>query len=661
MEKITQRIKLIVALSIMIMLWSCSSVNFKKADQKYQQGEYFEAQKEYRKIYDKLKKKDQRSQRAVAAYQLGLCYVKLNQPSRASLSFTNALRMGYPDSILLLQMAETLQKEGKYKDARSFYERFLNFDPGNKRASIGLEGVNRVLANENGRDRVKIQRNTLLLSGRSDYSPFIDPNGGDILYFTSTSEKSEGDVKSSVTGMKNGDIWFSKKDEIGNWTRPQPVDGQLNSDQDEGIVTITPDGNRMYLTRASSSSSNDTRIEILQSRRVDAQWSTPEKLELDIDSVYDYGHPSASGDGKYLYFSSNMPGGYGGYDLWRINLKEDGNYIENLGPDINSSRNEMFPSAVNDSLIYFSSDGHPGFGGLDLFRARLDRNGKWSIENMGIPINSEADDFGITFENERKGFFSSNRKDAKGYDHIYSFELIEPTITVEGYIMDPEEYIIPDAYVRLVGDDGTIKKDKVRNDGSFSFRIEPGVSYAMLASAPDYLNARQEFTAEDDNADATYVVDFILSPINRPIVINNILYDFDRATLREESKASLDSLAVMMKEYPNITIMMISHTDRKGTDAYNDRLSERRAAAVAEYLINNHNLDKERITSKGEGKRVPFTMTPRMTRLYPQFDEGTVLSPEFIDGLTDENDRNDADQINRRTEFIITSTDFYLY
>ena len=282
-----------------------------------------------------------------------------------------------------------------------------------------------------------------------------------------------------------------------------------------------------------------------------------------------------------------MPGGQGKLDLWRINLKDRRGTLENLGDQINTPGNERFPYCRTDSILYFSSDGHAGFGGLDIFRATLQPSGRWFIENLGSPMNSSDDDFGITFGKGESGYFSSNRKDGRGYDHIYSFEKPDLKIWISGYVMDKDEEPVSGAVIRIVGDDGSNQKAAANADGSFRFDLQGGVRYVMLAGANGYLNSRQEFESDMTDENTEYSVNFVLAAMHKPQVIENIFYDFDKATLRPESKAALDSMVTALVENPYVTIEMAAHTDRIGTEAYNQKLSQRRAQSVVNYLIAN--------------------------------------------------------------------------
>lgn len=639
-------------------LTGCGGAKLSVADEQMARGEYYDASKTYRKIYNKLTKREQRPQRGEVAYKMGKCYQKLNMAARASASYQNAIRYGVTDSMARLYLAQSLHAEGKYVPAIKAYEEFLELSPSNPVALSGLEGAKASAALKKNKTRWVVRQDKLLNSRRADFSPMFN---GDILYFTTTNEKVTGDKSSEITGMKKSDIWMSKKDEQGNRLRPEPVEGELNSELDEGIMSFSPDGSTMYLTKARREPNANTGVEIYTSQRSDAKWSAPVKFEITADTVSSYAHPAVSPDGNYLYFASDMPG-TGGKDIWRINLKERSGSLENLGTDINTPGDEMFPYMLTDSIMYFSSDGHPGLGGLDIFCATLQPSGRWTVTNMGSPINSEADDFGMTFlpgADHPQGYMSSNRGDGRGYDHIYTFELPDLKINISGWVVDRDDEPVPNSVIRIVGNDGSIQKAVARDDGSFSFPLQRGVSYVMMAGGRGYLNAKQEFTADNAEEDAEYEIDFVLASINKPNIIENIFYDFDKATLRPESEEALDELVKLLADNPNITIEMASHTDRVGTEEYNLDLSERRAKAVIDYLISK-GIAPERLQHQGYGKSRPKVVTKRVNKLYPQFKEGDVLTEEYISNLPPE-DQEAADQVNRRTEFQVLSVDYQMF
>ncbi|MEE1022398.1 MAG: OmpA family protein [Muribaculaceae bacterium] len=639
----------------------CKSAKLSVADEQMDRGEFFDASKTYRKVYNKLTKREDRSLRGEVAYKMATCYRRLNQAASAASAYQNAIRYGYPDSLVYYYLGRSLQADGKYAKAIDAYRTYLEYSPDDVLAKEGARGCRLALQQKNApKSRYIVKNAKLFNSRRADFAPMYLDKNYDQLFLTSTNEKAMGENKSEITGMKKGDIYVSRKNERGEWQRPEPVEGELNTDMDEGIVSFSPDGQTMYLTKARRSPTANTSVEIYTSRRSDATWSAAQKYEITADTLSAVGHPAVSPDGKYLYFTSDMPGGYGGKDIWRVAVGERIGSLENLGPQINTPGDEMFPYVRTDSTLYFSSDGHPGFGGLDLFKASLNSTGdRWSVENMGLPMNSAGDDFGITYGPGETGFFSSNRGDRRGYDHIYSFELPELKVTISGWVMDKDEEPVPKAVIRIVGDDGSNQKEVARDDGSFSFNLQRGVKYVMMAGAKGYLNVKQEFESDTAEEDADYAVDFILASISKPQVVENIFYDFDKATLRPESKEALDEMAQMLRDNPNVTIEMGSHTDRHGSDAYNENLSDRRAKSVIDYLI-GAGIAADRLKWQGYGESRPKTVTKRINREFPQFPEGTVLNEEYVQTLS-EADQEAADQINRRTEFQVTSIDYEMY
>lgn len=651
-------IKYIVAAVVLVVLAGCSGAKLSTANEQMARGEYYDASKTYRKIYNRLTKREERPQRGEVAYKMAECYRRLNMAARASAAYQNAIRYGVTDSMAVLRLAQSLHAEGKYPGAIKSYEEFLAKVPGNPEALAGLEGARLASEMKANRTRYVVRQSKILNSRRADFSPMFND---DVLYFTTTNEKVTGENRSEITGMKKGDIWMSKKNERGEWQRPEPVEGELNSEVEEGICSFSPDGSTMYLTKARREPNANTGVEIYTSQRSDAKWSAPVKFEITADTVSSYGHPALSPDGQWLYFTSDMPG-VGGRDIWRVNVKERAGSLENLGPDINTVGDEMFPYMLTDSIMYFSSNGHPGLGGLDIFCATLGPDGHWSVKNMGVPVNSEADDFGITFDRKAdhpSGYLSSNRGDGRGYDHIYTFELPDLKITISGWVVDRDDEPVPNAVIRIVGNDGSNQKTVAKNDGSFSFPLQRGVSYVMMAGAKGFLNARQSFTSDTAEEDADYAIDFVLASLTKPNIVENIFYDFDKATLRPESTEALDGLVQMLNDNPNITIEMASHTDRVGTEEYNIDLSKRRAKSVIDYLI-EHGIAADRLQYQGYGKSRPKVVTKRINKLYPQFKEGDILNEEYILGLSPE-DQEAADQVNRRTEFHVLSVDYDMY
>lgn len=478
-------------------------------------------------------------------------------------------------------------------------------------------------------------------SRRADYSPMLFGDEYDQLYFTSTRNEAEGDELSGITGTKAGDIFVSQKDDKGKWGKPEAIVSGLNTEFDEGACCFTPDQSQMYLTQCTTDPNYPRYATIVTSNRSDAAWGKASALEITRDTLSSYAHPAVSPDGQWLYFTSDMPGGKGGYDIWRVRLTSNGlGGVENLGEPVNTPGNEMFPTFRPNGDLYFSSDGHKGLGGLDIYIAKVDkRTKKFVLEHPGYPLNSYGDDFGMTFEGpHNRGYFSSNRGDGRGWDHIYSFEKPEVIQTVKGWVYEMDGYELPDALVYMIGSDGTNLKLNVKGDGSFTQVISPNVDYMMLATCKGFLNHKEELRVKPVTESEEYVLQFPLASIRVPVLIDNIFYDFDKYSLRPESTKALDELIKLLNENPNVTIELSAHCDYKGSAEYNKTLSQKRAEAVVNYLI-EHGIAKDRLSPVGYGKEKPKTIRKKLTEKYPWLKEGDVLTEEFIKKLDEENRR----------------------
>lgn len=645
-----------------VCLSSCNTANLSDARLQYVRGEYYAASETYRKVYRNLKP-NERAMRGVVAYEMAESYKKLNYPIRASSGYANAIRYNYPDTLMYLSYAQMLHKEGNYAKAVSAYQDYILMDSANYMAQVGLMGANNAANNIHKPFKHIVKRMDIFNSNRSEFAPMF-ANNDNVIYITSSRNDAKGDSVSDITGLKNNDIFIITKNDKGEWNAPHILESEINTTLDEGVTSVSSDGTYLYYTYSPQSSQQVTATKIYYSRRSGGGgWSAGRELIVSRrDSTSIFAHPAISPDNNWLYFVSDMPGGYGGKDIWKAYISDNLVLsIENLGPEINTPGDEMFPYLKNDTVLYFSSDGHPGYGGLDLFEAKFDkRAGTWSVHNMGIPINSSMDDFGITFEKEKyKGFLSSNRNDARGRDHIYSFELPETKIFVEGFVVNHEDDYLLNAHVNVIGDDGTKREFITKKDGIYKFEAIAGAKYIMQSSAEGYLNSKKDVMILPADKDTTYYVDFEMTPYEKPVVLENIFYDFDKSTLRPESKQDLDELIALLGNNPNIAIELSAHTDRKGTDSYNNDLSLRRAQSVVAYLMLN-GIEKDRLTAVGYGKTVPKEVTKTLANKYDFLEAGIILSEEYIETLTEEQQQI-ADQINRRTEFKVIDLNYGLY
>ena len=662
----------------MVLVGCGAEQAMKKGDKFYALGEYFDASTQYRKAYSQTPSKE-RTLRGQRALKLAECYRRINYTQKAIAAYNNAVRYKQTDSLTDLHLAQQLMKNANYKEAAKYFQAAIDSfsiknaqvsSPHAQLAKTGLASARKAQQWKDEGSAYTVKRENFFNSRRSDYSPMLGGEDNDILYFTSTRNQAKGDEFSGITGIKNADIFYSQKDDKGKWQRPEVIDTELNSNDDEGACCFTPDGRTMYLTVCKTDPSYPRYATIATSNRSDAAWSKATELKLTRDTLSAYAHPAVSPDGEWLYFVSNMPGGKGGYDIWRVRLTTSGvGGVENLGAPINTPGDEMFPTFRPNGDLYFSSNGHEGMGGLDIYFVegeKLKMNAeelattRLSIEHPGYPLNSPGDDFGMTFEGMlNKGYFCSNRGDGKGWDHLYSFYNPEIVQTVKGWVYEQDGYELPEGLVYMVGNDGTNLKLSVKGDGSFTQVIKPGVDYVFLGTCKGFLNHQEHLRVEPVEESQEYVLQFPLASITAPVLIENIHYDFDKATLRPESTEALDKLVQLLNENPNVTIELSAHCDYKGSAEYNKRLAQRRAESVVKYLT-EHGIAADRLTPVGYGKEKPKTIRRKLTERYPFLKENDVLTEDFIKTLTEEQ-QEQCNQLNRRTEFIVLRTTYGLF
>lgn len=693
----------IATVATMLLAGCGADAAMKKGDKFYALGEYFDAAAMYKKAYSATPSKE-REKRGERAKKLADCYDRINYTQKAVSAYKNVIRYERADSITHLRLAKQLMKNGSYKEAAENFQiavdtlmdcrrrlSLLTGGDGNALVKRQIDAVDALIAlAANGLRSAQeaplmkeagslytVKKEDMFNSRRADFSPMLAGDDNDQLYFTSTRNTTKGDDISGITGTKTGDIFVSQKDEKGKWTKPEDIDTELNTEDDEGACCFTPDFHTMYLTQCTTDPDYPRYATICTSQRADASWSKLTTLEITKDTLSSYAHPAVSPDGEWLYFTSDMPGGYGGYDIWRTRIVAGGfGAVENVGSLINTAGDEMFPTFRPNGDLYFSSDGHVGMGGLDIYIAKPDTTTHivkaladqeqqdytpWIIEHPGFPLNSQGDDFGMTFEGLlNRGFFSSNRGDGKGWDHIYSFVNPEVVQTVKGWVYEIDGYELPGALVYMVGNDGTNLKLSVRGDGSFVQQIKPDVDYVFLGTCKGFLNHKEELRVEPVEQSTEYVLQFPLASITAPVLIDNIFYDFDKATLRPESTTALDELVVLLNDNPNVTIELSAHCDYRGSAEYNKNLSQRRAESVVNYLV-DHGIAADRLSPVGYGKEKPKTVRKKLAEQLKFLKEDDVLTEEFIKAIPDEEKQEICNQLNRRTEFMVLRTTYGMF
>lgn len=648
-------------LAVAMMLHSCAADNAMRKGEKFLSiGEYHDAAEQFKKAYSKTPAKE-RQLRGQRALKMAHCYRHISSTQKAISAYRNAIRYNVATPDDRLAYARLLLKNGEYKRALAEFEVLNDSMPNNVLVKNGLTSARMAPEwKEQGSDYT-VKKMTEFNSRRADYCPVLAGDQWDRLYFSSTRNDALGDELSGITGAKPGDIFFSDKDDKGKWSKPQTIESGLNTEYDEGACCLSVDGSTMYLTQCLSDPSYPRFAQIVTAQRSDASWGKTTPLLITNDTLSTYAHPAISPDGEWLYFVSDMPGGKGGLDIWRIRLTANGPVgVENLGDPINTPGDEMFPSFRPNGDFYFSSDGHPGFGGLDIFIATVGEDGRYHLSHPGYPLNSQGDDFGMTFQGQlNQGFFSSNRGDGRGWDHIFSFYNPEIVQTVRGWIYEQDGYELTSGEARIVGSDGTNMRLGVRGDGSFEYVVKPGVDYIILGMCGGFLNHKEEIHVDSVKESKVYDLQFPLASISAPVLIDNIFYAFDKATLLPESKNALDSLVLMLNENPNITIELSAHTDYRGAEAYNKTLSQKRAESVVRYLI-DHGIAADRLTAVGYGEEKPKTIRRKVAERYPWLKENDVLTEEFILKLKPDQQET-ANALNRRTEFKVLRTTYNMF
>lgn len=649
----------LLVLSPLLLAGCGAEKNMKKAEKFMAIGEYYDAASQYKQAYSKTPPKE-RDRRGLIAGKMAVCYRKINSTPKAVAAYRNMVRYNKATVDDRMELGRQLLKNGDYKQAAEQFRVVLDSMPDNVLARNGLLSAQQAPVWKKQGSRYTVKRMDVFNSRRAEYSPMLSGDQFDQLYFTSTRNDATGDELSGITGTKNGDIFVSQKDDKGKWSKPEVVNGGLNTEADEGASCLSPDQREMYLTQCVTDPSYPRYAQIVKSNRSDAAWGKASSVELTKDTLSCFAHPAVSPDGQWLYFVSDMPGGKGGLDIWRVRITSAGyGGVENLGEPINTPGNEMFPTFRPNGDLYFSSDGHPGMGGLDIFIAHPSKTGRYVLEHPSYPLNSQGDDFGMTFEGvKNRGFFSSNRNDGRGWDHIYSFVNPEIVLSVKGWVYEQEGYELPAAQVYMIGSDGTNLKLGVKSDGSFEKELTPGVEYMFLATCKGFLNHKEDLKVVPMNDSHEYVLQFPLASITAPVLIDNIFYDFNKATLRPESQTALDELVKLLNENPNVTIELSSHCDYKGSSAYNKLLAQRRAESVVNYLVDK-GIARDRLSPVGYGKEKPKTIRKKLTEKLTWLKEGDVLTEEFIKKLDPEK-QEICNQLNRRTEFIVLRTTYGL-
>ena len=649
---------LAVAISAATIAAMPSQAQNKKVDKAltyFNSGEYTKCQELLVKYFPKIKDKPTKGQ---AAFYIGECSRNLSDARNAERWYRKAVQAKYSNPLATLYLADALKMKGNYEDASIQYSNYHDLVPEDPRGEQGIKDCETSIKWINNPTRYVVWNARWLNDKESDYAPCFGTDSTEI-YFTSAREASIGSVKNANSGTNYTDIFYSVKDKKGKWSVPVPVDGAVNTPFDEGSPFITSDGNTMFFTSCKNIKGQSLGCRIFFSQLEEGKWGNPEEVVLFRDSSISVGHPCLSPDGKTLYFSSDNPAGLGGRDIWKSKREGKNSWStpENLGAQVNTKGNEVFPFASDDGSFYFSSDGRGGMGGLDIFR-QFTKDGKNQVVNMKYPINSSADDYGIHFfKTYKRGFFSSNREGSRS-DDIWGFFLPPIQVSIEGIVKNEENMIaIEGAKVSMTSTNGTQLEGKSNGAGKFNFQLSENNDYMFITEKAGYLKGVGKETTRGLTDNTTLHIEILMTPLLNVIELENIEYDFNKATLREESKVSLDLLVDILNVNNTITIELRANTDFRGSDEANMELSQARAQSVVDYLILK-GISPDRLQSKGMGESNPIKVSKKNAEKYPFLKEGDVLDEAFINKLENNQDKEICHQLNRRTEFVVLRTDY---
>jgi peptidoglycan-associated lipoprotein len=649
------------SLTLVLLCLLCSASVFSqkkyaKAESLFNAGEYRMALEQYREAFDVVKDKEVKT---TILFRIAECYRITNDPKKAEVWYKKVVDKNYNNPLAYLYYAEVMRMNGKYADAKEMYTKYKDMVPDDLRAANGITSCD--MAQEwNEKPLGYLVENMKFMNSRSnDYCPAYASADYMQVVFTSSRESATGTAIHGATGQKYSDLFWTKQDKKEKWSDPVPLDIKINTEGEEGAPSFNRNFTLMYFSACKQSKNKNLGCQIYTATHNGDEWGTSEPLDLGMADSVVVAHPAISPDELTLYFVSDMPGGIGQTDIWMITRasKTDkwGDPV-NLGPEINTAGTEKFPYIHADGTLYFSSNGHPGLGGLDIFKAKQ-VGGHWKVENMRVPINSSSDDFGICFQDkEEKGFFTSTRD--KREDDIYSFVL--PPLKFYATINIKDEKTkksIAGAVVKAIGSDGTTQETPMSSDGTVKLMLKPSTDYVFVIASKGYLIGKDKVTTKGVDKSQEFTSTIFMASTAKPIELPNIFYDFGKWDLRPESMISLDKLVETLNDNPTITIELSSHTDSRGNDKANMELSQKRAQSVVTYLIEK-GIAADRLVAKGYGKTRPREVDESIAAQYSYLPLGTVLSEGYVAAIAQTEQQEVAHQLNRRTEFKVLRNDY---
>lgn len=634
-----------------------------------------------------LKKEKDKELKKLMTYRVAQSYDKMRDFKNAVNWYKKVLKKGgsFVDAHpkVILKLADALKKMEMYKEAMVKYIEYQQKAPNDKKGAKGEKSCELAMKWLANPTRYKVENVKQLNTKNNDAIPAYSSKKKNELVFQSYRSGGVGKGENDISGEAYPDLYTSKVDrKSGQWGAPELLPAPVNSEFAEGSPVYNKKCNTLYFARCENHEDKTTGCIIYKASKKGQGFGEPIPLVLFEDSSATVNfHPYISRDGKKLFFVSNMKGGEGGYDIWVATYdSKKKKFVDpkNLGPGINTDGDELYPYEHEDGTLYFSSNGHIGIGGLDLFKAEKEGNGYGGVVNLKVPLNSSGDDVSIVFNGEfERGFISSNRAGSKGMVDIWSFVLPKAEIFVEGVVSECNGDPVANSKVVLTGSDNSTQEAVTAGDGAYKFKLNLGVTYKISASSDStYQNAlgtdmQRYFTSDELIVDVvgvqdskTFVEDICMEKIPETgIELPNIVYEYNKATLTADAKKKLkDLLLPIMQKNPTLVIELGSHTDFRGGNEYNKKLSQRRAQSVVNYMI-ELGVAKDRMEAQGYGEEQPKTIDStvfsKLSVKHKQlFPEGTQLTEANIKKMAGKAKQEEAHQLNRRTEFKVLRTDY---
>ncbi len=659
-----------ITLLLFLIMISCKTGfsqkrELSKANSEFDKLQYHSAIEYYKKAIKKIG--EDTHQKRAATFKIAECYRLMNDPDKAEPFYGELIAGNYRDNdpALYLRYADVLKTQGKVNDAKAYYRKYLKKKPASHPAKLGLKSCDWILANEMNRGRVKVTEIPSINSGYDDFAPAFYTAKFDALIFTSNRDVSTGKLRDQWTGSDFSDL-FTTVQSGNTWSHPVLLEeeGVINTNIHEGTPSLNGTFSTIYFTRCERKGDRNKYCKILKAAKDGSEWMKPEVVFS--DSTANMGQPSVSKDELMIVFSSDRTRGAGGKDIWiatRKNKEESFGKPVNPGRRINTFGDEMFPFLYNDTILFFSSTGRQGYGGLDIYKSVF-RKQSWSApENLLTPVNSGYDDFGIIFKVlDTEGYFSSNRPGGKGGDDIYRFTERALLFTITGQVKDHMTLLKMEGLtVMLANENQETIRTVTDAQGYFKFdtsQVLEDHSYELIIRKENYFTEKESISTRSWKGDHDFFVEVLMQPIpEKPIVLPDILFPLDEWILEPQYQDSLMQLVEILNDNETLVIELRSHTDSRASYEYNDELSQKRAQAVVDFLI-SRGIDPGRLVAKGYGERITRTLDKDIYKENYRFKKGTELTDEFVYALPSTEIQEAAFHLNRRTEFAVLAKDY---